>query len=123
MKYTAAFAVWVILLSYGLLKPGDPNDPAYFLFPEDDKLIHLGLFAGATTLWLLSMRLDWQIDRLKSILIAGIGSVVAAASTELIQFSVPYRSPDIYDFLSNALGVILVIGVYLRISRKEVETG
>lgn len=119
MKYTIALVIWVVLMSYGLLKPGDPNDPSYFLFPEDDKLIHLGLFAGATFLWIQSMKVEWKVVHQRAMSIAFFGGIILAASTETFQFWVPFRTPDFFDFFSNALGVVVSTTVHYFMEKKQ----
>ena len=120
MRYTIGLITWVLLMSYGIFKPGNPNDPASLLFPGDDKLIHWGLFGGATLLFILAMVCDWGIRFSQAARAGLISGLFFACITEPIQYYVPFRTPDWYDFLSNILGVLtgLVISNWLIKRRK-----
>lgn len=104
-------------MTYGIFKPGNPNDPSYLLFPHDDKLIHMGLFGGATLLFILSLVLDWKMHERQAIWYVVVSGLFFASLTEPIQYFVPFRSPDWFDFLSNVMGVFVAIGIYLRIKK------
>lgn len=106
-------------MAYGIFKPGNPNDPAHLLFPHDDKFIHMGLFGGATLLFILAMVLEWKIQEGRATRVAVVSGLFFASLTEPIQFFVPFRSPDWFDFLSNVLGVFAAVGIYFLIKKSR----
>ncbi len=114
MKYSIGLIAWVLFMSYGIFKPGDPNDPPHLFVPGDDKLIHLSLFVGATLLFVLAMVVDWGIQKSKAVRIAWISGLLFASIAEPLQYFVPFRTPDLFDFISNVLGVVLGMVIYQR---------
>lgn len=77
----------------------------------------MALFGGATLLFILAMVLDWEIQKSRATRFAVISGLFFASLTEPIQFFVPFRSPDWFDFLSNVLGVFSGLGIYYLIKK------
>ncbi|MDW3197142.1 MAG: VanZ family protein [Cytophagales bacterium] len=119
MRYTIGLITWVLLMSYGIFKPGNPNAESYWFFPGDDKLIHLGLFCGLTSLFILAMTFDWKLQTSRAIRIAIITGLIFASITEPIQYYVPFRSSDWYDFLFNVIGVFTGLGAFQLIFNRK----
>ena len=97
-----AWTVFILLLCS---IPGD-DLPDLSLF-QADKIGHFVVFAIFGGLWLWAgrtrPRYGWVV----------IGGVVYAVFTELYQGWLPWgRTPDPYDALADALGVIAIVGLH-----------
>lgn len=112
IKYTVAAFVWAIVVLLLLVLPVDTDIvPDGLSIPGLDKMVHLILFAILT--FLVAKALEekgmqykvWQLF----VLISLYGAV-----TELIQLYLEGRHGDIYDFMADAVGVLLALLILRR---------
>jgi VanZ family protein len=85
--------------------------------PSFDKIAHVVVFAGFGWLWMHALRgtpaqKTWRVLA---------GGLAYAALTEIYQGILPfYRTPDLYDALANALGLLAAVLIYrLMYAKKE----
>lgn len=104
---------------YGLLTPGNPIGPRYHLFPEEDKVIHAGLFFVETVLTLLVFKFEIPVRRSWSLFIVAFVGVFSAGATELIQSQVAYRQADWSDFFSDLVGILLGIIFFQYLEKRN----
>ncbi|HID40173.1 MAG TPA: VanZ family protein [Calditrichaeota bacterium] len=86
-----------------------------FVFELSDKLIHFLVFGILG--WLTARGLNrCTMDRIQKhyLLIAGVVTIIFAASDEWHQSFVPGRYADWLDWLADTLGIIVFIFVYSR---------
>lgn len=104
---------------YGLLKPGNPWDPGFIVFPGDDKAIHFLLFAIFSQLFLLAMKYEWRGNIQSRVIIVCAFATALATSTEWLQQFIPYRSTDYYDFLFDISGMLFVVIFHLMWEKRN----
>lgn len=100
-------AVLLVLYFWGNSQP----EAAGLIPPPWDKLAHLAWYAVLAGLLLLGLgRRAWPWVLAGTLLLAGWD--------EWHQFALPGRSPDIDDWLADALGVVVGIGISHAIGRR-----
>jgi len=108
---------WLILISILFFLPGSA-------LPKDnwldkiyiDKWVHIGLFAVLVFLWRSSF--NWDVNSYNLLLL--FMALVYGFVVELIQlYWVPNRSFDMYDVLSDTIGSIVGLLVWLRVYKKN----
>ena len=94
----AALAVQLL----GVYLPGSalPNED---LFPGVDKIMHALIFGIPTYLFGRLVRRPGQVA------LVGLVFLAHAALSEWLQQFVPYRDPDVFDFVADAAGVALAL--------------
>ena len=81
-----------------------------------DKMVHVGLFAVLIFLWRSSF--DWEINSYHFVLL--FLALLYGLLIELIQlYWVPHRSFDLYDILSDMIGSIVGLLVWLGVYKKN----
>ena len=97
--YRIVFLVLVLLISYTALTPqGDIS------IPHIDKILHFSAFL------ILSLFLDLSIKKTLLSSKAGLMFLVLyALSIELVQYFLPYRSAEVFDFVSDLLGILVYL--------------
>lgn len=75
-----------------------------------DKLVHFGVFLGFALLF--------YVDRGPKVWWALLTSFSFAAAIELVQWVLPYRSSDLWDFVAGAAGATLGTSLMLLIDRR-----
>lgn len=101
------------------LSPGS-EEPSWFdKIPHFDKVVHFSMFAifsGLASLgWEVKKKLKKDVTILRSWIIGS--GIVLAATTEMLQNYVPYRSADIWDWWADFLG--LVVGLLTMVLVKK----
>lgn len=103
--------LFAVLWTLGILAacsiPGDdlPTPP----IASADKIVHFALFAGFGWLWMRAFP-DGPVRATGYVLAFGLAY---AALTEIYQGLLPFgRSPDPYDALANALGLLCAVLLY-----------
>ena len=93
------FLLLVLSISYAAFSPqGDIS------IPYIDKIFHFSAFL------ILSLFLDLSIEKtLLSSKAALIFLVLYALSIELVQYFLPYRSAEVFDFVSDLLGILVYL--------------
>lgn len=91
--------------------------PRWILFPHADKAIHFWTYAvmgllSARAVGLRSPRLSPGARMLAAVLVAALYGFF----DEFHQMFVPKRSPDILDFLADALGGLTGAAVFIRLT-------
>ena len=102
----AVFGTYLALLLILLLAPVAQTLPSNY-YTAFDKLLHLGLF-----FWLALLGY-WNVPSVTAVMAL---AVVVSGGTELLQGLTPYRSSELWDFVSDVTGasVGLVAAVGLR---------
>ena len=97
--YRIVFLVLVLLISFAALTPqGDISVPYL------DKIFHFSAFI------ILSLFLDLSLKRtLLSSKAALIFLIFYALLIELVQYFLPYRSAEFFDFISDLLGILVYL--------------
>ena len=97
--YRLVFLLLVLFISYAALTPqGDIS------IPYIDKILHFSAFL------MLSFSMDLSIK--KPLLLskaALIFLIFYALLVELVQYFLPYRSAEVFDFISDLLGILVYL--------------
>jgi VanZ family protein len=109
----------VALAGYGIaLLIGTHLPPTLPLLPSDgfDKLEHFTAYAGLA--WLLTMAWESSTGRLngRHLWFAWLAIIAFAAIDEVTQMFV-HRDADVFDWLADAAGAAVGIGVFLLVRR------
>lgn len=80
-----------------------------------DKVVHFGIFLGFALLFYIDhpSRLGWRL----------LISLAFAGGIELVQWILPYRGGDWWDFVAGAAGAGLGSALVLLIERQTLEKG
>ena len=98
--YRAVFVFVLFFISYGAFRPTELSQSILYL----DKVVHFLAFLILTFLLDLSLR-----DPIKVQKYAILFLITYAGSIEFIQYFLPYRSAEIFDFLSDLLGILVYL--------------
>ncbi len=113
---TILLVVWTLIMAWLLLAPSSPEVTRYF-FQGEDKLAHFLLFM--VWCFLMTLRgLYEKADKRSLLIIVVMISLVIAATTEVLQGFIPYRSRDFVDFVADMIGA--GIGITLAFFFKRV---
>jgi|LakMenE01Jun11ns_1017448.scaffolds.fasta_scaffold9871629_2 VanZ family protein len=96
---------WFALTTYLLVIPGDALPKTNLIsIPYFDKLVHIGLFAILSALWLKSLKnRSITID-----LIVVLGTIAYGVAMEFVQRDfVANRSFDVMDIMADSVGAVL----------------
>lgn len=105
--------IWTLGILTACTIPG--RDLPSLNIPSLDKVAHFVVFAGFGWLWMRALR-GTPAQKTWRVLAAGLAY---AALTEIYQGLLPfYRSPDLYDALANALGLLAAVLLYRLIHAK-----
>jgi VanZ family protein len=106
----------IVFVFGGIPNPGPPTP---LDFPID-KLEHFGAFGVLQILTLRALRyeLPGTLPRAMPWIAAAI-SIVAGGALELYQLTVPNRSAELMDLVSDALGAVLAAALGLLLARRR----
>ncbi len=108
-QYFYSFITLLTVLILSLAKTENLNSNNLFNIPHLDKLVHLSIYFGLTTIILIE-------NKKKHKLIITLSTVILSGLIELIQqYLTNYRSGDWLDLLSNSIGsftALLIITLY-----------
>ena len=108
-QYFYSFITLLTVLILSLAKTENLNSNNLFNIPHLDKLIHLSMYFGLTTIILIE-------NKKKHKLFITLSTVILSGLIELIQQDLTnYRSGDWLDLLSNSIGsftALLIITLY-----------
>ncbi|MEH0157028.1 VanZ family protein [Limibacter armeniacum] len=101
--------IWTALTLYAFFfKVPDP--PEAISIPYFDKVVHLGIFAGFSFLYIFGLdhQAFFKLSFPKAVLLAIGFSIAYGGIVELIQlYFIPHRSGDFVDFMADIAGVLL----------------
>jgi VanZ family protein len=118
-KYLALFYAVLIFLASAI-----PTAAPTFKFQFGDKILHFIEYSVFSLLLFLTF-FTWGKDFLKKhvFLLSSFIGIAYGLSDELHQKLVPGRTCDVFDFLADCLGVILIqTGIWLYLKRREKRT-
>jgi VanZ family protein len=118
-KYLALFYAVLIFLVSAI-----PSAAPTFKFQFGDKILHFIEYSVFSLLLFLTFFSSGK-DFLKRhvFLLSSLIGMAYGLSDELHQKLVPGRTCDVFDFLADCLGVILIqLGIWLYLKRKEKHT-
>lgn len=105
--------VWTLGILAACSVPG--KDLPEISFYSFDKIAHFAIFAGFGWFWMAALQ-NLLTRRTAYVLVSGLAY---AALTEVYQGLLPFdRTPDPYDALANALGLLTAVLVY-RLLRQD----
>lgn len=108
-QYFYSFITLLTVLILSLAKTENLNSNNLFNIPHLDKLVHLSMYFGLTTIILIE-------NKKKHKLFITLSTVILSGLIELIQqYLTNYRSGDWLDLLSNSIGsftALLIITLY-----------
>lgn len=107
-KYFYSLITILLILVLSLSKTESINNSFFIYFPHLDKLIHLLMYFGLTSILLIE-------NENKQNLLITISSIILSGLIELIQQNLTtYRSGDWFDLLSNSIGSATAFVVILN---------
>jgi len=83
-----------------------------------DYWLHLGAYFGVAFLLIIWRINDLVEKRLSFVFLTFLACISYAYITEIIQFFIPSRAYNIYDFVANASGVILAYLLFILFKEK-----
>lgn len=98
--YRAVFVLALCFISYGAFTPTESSQSILYL----DKFVHFLAFLILTFLLDISLRDPINVQKYAILFL-----IAYAGSIEFIQYFLPYRSAEIFDFLSDLLGILVYL--------------
>lgn len=118
LRFPVAIA-WFLLISFLFFLPGQdlPKESLFAKIPFFDKWVHMGFFFVLVWLWLWAFTID-NASVLFKIIIAI--AIVYGLMVEFIQlYFVNGRSFDLFDWLTDSIGVLLAGFLRLKYIQKN----
>ena len=117
-KKTIILPILYMLLIFILSSiPGDDSTRFSSFFaqinPGLQNLMHIPLFAGLTTLWILAL-MNYQILWKRVLSYSFFISWGYGLIDELHQFYVPGRYPGLIDVILNTLGIVMALAIFRK---------
>ena len=110
--YRVVFVLTFLLISYSAFTPSETTEPILYL----DKIFHFLAFLILTFLLDISLRDPINVQKYAILFL-----IIYAAFIEFVQYFLPSRSPGIFDFLSDLLGILVYLyfapKIYIRLKR------
>jgi len=97
-------AIWTLIMSYLLLVPGNVLKK-FWVFKNQDKLAHFGVFIVWAALVTMALELDHHTKNIYWKVLAG--AFFFGGTVELAQIFIPHRKADLFDMIMNVSGAIL----------------
>ena len=98
--YRFVFLFLLLFISYASVTPTEGGASV----PYIDKLIHFSAFLILTLFMDLSIKKPLLLNK-----IALIFLILYAFLIELVQYFLPYRSAEVFDFVSDLLGILVYL--------------
>lgn len=118
--FTCLFWIYIITLTiYSIIPTGDLSEKVRIVGFELrlDYWLHLGAYFGVAFLFILS-RIEQFVSKPKFFFWGIIFCSIYAYLTELIQFFVPGRTYNIYDFVANISGVSIAFMLFFLLKAR-----
>lgn len=100
------------MIIYYLSSLSHPPVPRFLIFPYSDKILHALAFFGVGSAAALGAGLRREIINLRTYLEAWILAISYALFDEIHQIFTPHRMPSSSDWLADAFGSALGIGLF-----------
>lgn len=97
--------IWAAIIFVLSSLPGSAYPPTDLV--NADKLVHVAIYGLLGALAARGLRLGWGWHRVRTILVAALGSILYGLSDELHQWFVPGRNADWRDLVADAVGAVL----------------
>ena len=98
--YRLVFLLLVLFISYGAVTPVEGGAS----LPYIDKLLHFVAFLVLTFFMDLSIKKPLLLSKAALILL-----ILYAFLIELVQYFLSYRSAEVFDFISDLLGILVYL--------------
>ena len=98
--YRLVFLLLVLFISYAAVTPVEGGASV----PYIDKLLHFVAFLILTFFMDLSIKKPLLLSKAALILL-----ILYAFLIELVQYFLPYRSAEVFDFISDLLGILVYL--------------
>ena len=98
--YRFVFLFLLLFISYASVTPTEGGASV----PYIDKLLHFSAFLILTLFMDLSINKPLLLNK-----IALIFLILYASLIELVQYFLPYRSAEVFDFVSDLLGILVYL--------------
>lgn len=109
--FTAGWLIMACTLAFALLYGGAQPVAAGLIPTPWDKVAHFAVYTAITALLLLGTQLRWPLTTLVLVCVLG-------ACDELLQLSLPGRSADLADWLTDIAAGIFTCAVLLAIHHR-----
>ena len=105
LRYTPT-VLWFGGILFASFMPSQHLRQEWFLFPNEDKVIHAIMYFGLAFLFLLNSRQTFSLTR-RFITISVVSICLIGGLIELLQPILSNRTCDFPDFIANSTGAIL----------------
>ncbi|NOZ47971.1 MAG: glycine cleavage system protein H [Chlorobi bacterium] len=116
---TITWAIIVFILSS--LPGSDFDEVPFFNIPYFDKLVHFGMYAVLTFIFLFELNNNSfsTLPKIKAIVLIGFVSISYGLLLEILQkYLFTERSAELADFIANTIGCLVAIFAFLTTTRK-----
>ena len=123
-KYLLVLAVayTLVLAIFSLVQLSGLSSVGFFSFLKFDKVLHFLAYFVLSSLWFYVFYLKFNHNKIKSLLIASIASIIFGIIIEILQTLITNtRVADKYDVLANVSGVSLTVFIILFLKIRDVK--
>ena len=114
LRYTPT-VLWFGAILFASFMPSQHLRQEWFLFPNEDKVIHAIMYFGLALLFLLNSRKSFSLTK-RFIIISVISICLIGGVIELLQPILSNRTCDFPDLVANSTGAILAGAVFFSSS-------
>ena len=115
LRYTPT-VLWFGAILFASFMPSQHLRHEWFLFPNEDKVIHAIMYFGLALLFLLNSRKSFSLTK-RFIIISVVSICFIGGVIELLQPILSNRTCDFPDFVANSTGAVLAGGVVLILGK------
>ncbi len=112
------FFLWLIAILVASFMPSQHIRSSWFLFPNEDKLIHFCMYFGLSFLFVWAYIKEKKTSITFLLIVALIASLFSGC-IEVLQPLLSNRTSDISDFIANSFGAFLGSFFFALKSKKE----
>lgn len=99
------FSLWLVAILVASFMPSQHIRSSWFLFPNEDKLIHFCMYFGLSFLFVWAYIKEKKASIAFLLIVALIVSLFSGV-IEILQPILSNRTSDISDFIANSLGAL-----------------
>ena len=112
------FFLWFIAILVASFMPSQHIRSSWFLFPNEDKLIHFCMYFGLSFLFVWAYTKEKKISVTFLLIVALIASLFSGC-IEVLQPILSNRTSDISDFIANSFGALFGSFFFILKCKKE----
>ena len=119
--YYRSLLVFLLILFASTIPANEVQKVTWFTFPNFDKLVHMGMyFCFSFVLIFDILKTKSDFSSAKIYLLSALTALIYGGLLEIVQGTLTKtRSADIFDFLFNAVGILLAVTLWMVLRKPK----